>query len=54
MSGWCVQPRGKENERLSLVIQTICATGIRVSKLGKFITVEAVQRGGQRFPIKES
>ena len=34
----------KENERLSLVIQTICATGIRVSEL-RFITVEAVQRG---------
>lgn len=34
----------KENERLVLVIQTICATGIRVSKL-KFITVEAVQSG---------
>jgi len=32
------------NERLSLVIQTICATGIRVSEL-RFITVEAVQRG---------
>ena len=34
----------KENERLALVIQSICATGIRVSEL-KFITVEAVQRG---------
>ena len=34
----------KENERLSLVIQTICATGIRVSEL-KFITVAAVQSG---------
>lgn len=34
----------KENERLALVIQTICATGIRVSEL-KFITVEAVQSG---------
>lgn len=34
----------QENERLSLVIQTICATGIRVSEL-KFITVEAVQKG---------
>ena len=33
-----------ENERLSLVIQTICATGIRVSEL-RFITAEAVQRG---------
>lgn len=36
--------QAKENERLSLVIQTICATGIRVSEL-KFITVEAVQCG---------
>ena len=32
------------NERLSLVIQAICATGIRVSEL-KFITAEAVQAG---------
>ena len=36
--------QSKENERLALVIQTICATGIRVSEL-KFITVEAVQSG---------
>ena len=34
----------RENQRLSLVIQTICATGIRVSEL-KFITVEAVRTG---------
>ena len=34
----------KENERLSLVMQTICATGIRVSEL-KYITVEAVHSG---------
>lgn len=34
----------KENERLALVMQTICATGIRVSEL-QFITVEAVQTG---------
>ena len=33
-----------ENERLALVIQTICATGIRVSEL-RFITAEAVQCG---------
>lgn len=33
-----------DNERLSLVIQTICATGIRVSEL-KFISVEAVRCG---------
>lgn len=32
------------NERLSLVIQTICATGIRVSEL-RFITAEAVRCG---------
>lgn len=36
--------RRRENERLALVIQTICATGIRVSEL-KFITVEAVRSG---------
>ena len=34
----------QENERLSLVIQTICATGIRVSEL-RYITAEAVCRG---------
>lgn len=33
-----------QNERLAYVIQTICATGIRVSEL-KFITVEAVNKG---------
>lgn len=32
------------NTRLSLVIQTICGTGIRVSEL-PYITVEAVRRG---------
>lgn len=31
-------------ERLSLVIQTICGTGIRVSEL-QYLTVEAVQKG---------
>ena len=34
----------QENERLALVIQTICTTGIRVSEL-QFITAEAVQTG---------
>lgn len=34
----------KKNERLSLAIQTICATGIRVSEL-KFVTVKAVRTG---------
>ncbi len=32
------------NQRLSLIIQTICSTGIRVSEL-KFITVQAVETG---------
>ena len=36
--------RESGNERLNLIIQTICATGIRVSEL-KFITREAVYRG---------
>lgn len=31
------------NEKISLIIQTICASGIRVSEL-KYITVEAVRR----------
>ncbi len=35
---------GKKNERLSLLLQTICGTGIRVSEL-TFITVEAARRG---------
>lgn len=33
-----------KKERLSLVIQTICGTGIRVSEL-QYLTVEAVQKG---------
>ena len=36
--------RKKENHRLALLIETICATGIRVSEL-RFITVEAVRLG---------
>lgn len=34
----------KTDERLSLIIQTICGTGIRVSEL-QYITVEAVRKG---------
>ena len=36
--------KGKKNERLSLILQTICGTGIRVSEL-QFVTVEAVRHG---------
>lgn len=32
------------NERLSLILQTICATGIRISEL-RYITVEAIRKG---------
>lgn len=39
------------NERLALIIQTICATGIRVSEL-KYITVEAVKTGRAEIACK--
>lgn len=39
------------NERLSLLIQTICATGIRVGEL-QFITVEAVKRNEAIVSLK--
>ena len=35
----------KHNERLNLILQTICGTGIRVSEL-QYITVEAVRAAG--------
>ncbi|MGN0004961.1 MAG: tyrosine-type recombinase/integrase [Candidatus Gastranaerophilaceae bacterium] len=41
----------KGNERLSLLIQTICGTGIRVSEL-QFITVEAVKCGEAVVSLK--
>lgn len=37
--------------RLALIIQTICATGIRVSEL-RFITVEAVRQGEALIQLK--
>lgn len=36
--------KAKHNERLCLILQTICGTGIRVSEL-QFVTVEAAKRG---------
>ena len=41
----------KKNERLSLLIQTICGTGIRVSEL-EYITVEAVKSGEAVVSLK--
>lgn len=41
----------KGNERLNLVLQTICGTGIRVSEL-QYITVEAVKNGEATVSLK--
>lgn len=40
----CRTAERKHNERLNLILQTICGTGIRVSEL-QFVTVEAVRNG---------
>ena len=40
----CRTAERKHNERLNLILQTICGTGIRVSEL-QHITVEAVRQG---------
>lgn len=47
----CRAAERKHNERLNLILQTICGTGIRVSELA-FITVEAVQRGEAVVSLK--
>ena len=41
----------RENEQLYLLLQTICATGIRVSEV-KYFTLEAVSRGEVRVRCK--
>ena len=43
--------RQKGNERLSLILQTICGTGIRVGEL-QYITVEAARRGEAAVSLK--
>lgn len=40
----CRAAEKKHNERLNLILQTICGTGIRVSEL-QYITVEAAKQG---------
>ena len=40
----CKTAERKHNERLNLILQTICGTGIRVSEL-QYITVEAIKQG---------
>ena len=43
--------KAKQNERLYLLLQTVCSTGIRVSEL-KHITVEAVVNGKAEISCK--
>lgn len=40
----CRTAERNHNERLNLILQTICGTGIRVSEL-RYITVEAIKQG---------
>ena len=47
----CAAAERKHNERLNLILQTICGTGIRVSELS-FITAEAVKRGEATVSLK--
>lgn len=43
--------KSRGQERLALLMETICATGIRVSEV-RYITVEAVQRGQAEISLK--
>lgn len=47
----CRTAKRKHNERLCLILQTLCGTGLRVSEL-PFITVEAVRRGEATVSLK--
>lgn len=47
----CRTAERKQNQRLCLILQTICGTGIRVSEL-QFITVEAVRKGEAMVSLK--
>ena len=43
--------RAQGRERLALLMETICATGIRVSEV-RYLTVEAVQKGRAEIALK--
>lgn len=47
----CHTAKENHNERLYLILQTICSTGIRVSEL-QFITVEAIHKGESSVSCK--
>lgn len=46
-----IAAKQKKNERLCLLMQAICSTGIRVSEV-RFITVEAIQKGYAQINCK--
>nr|WP_295956147.1 tyrosine-type recombinase/integrase [uncultured Agathobaculum sp.] len=49
---WLIETaRAKGKERLALLMETICATGIRVSEV-QYITVEAAQQGRTEISLK--
>ncbi len=47
----CEAARRKKNNRLELIIETVCATGIRIGEL-KYITVESAKRGEAVVTLK--
>ena len=47
----CKAAKSNKNDRLNMILQTVCGTGIRVSEL-QFITVEAVKNGEAVVSLK--
>ena len=47
----CAAAKIKKNNRLELIIETVCSTGIRIGEL-KYITVESVKRGEAVVTLK--
>ena len=47
----CSAAKMKKNNRLELIIETVCATGIRIGEL-KYITVESAKRGEAVVTLK--
>ena len=47
----CMAAKMKKNNRLELIIETVCSTGIRIGEL-KYITVESARRGEAVVTLK--
>ena len=47
----CTTAKMKKNNRLELIIETVCSTGIRIGEL-KYITVESAKRGEAVVTLK--